>query len=500
MGRPLPIKLYETLVNMLGMYTYKHEEVLVLEAVANAIDAKAKTVDISFERSGDYGYVTFHNDGVPMSRQDFEDYHTISLSAKIKGESIGFAGVGAKIFLASPDGGEIITTTGRDSKSALVSRMYREDHEVEHETSLVEGITSIMGKKKILHKYGTSYKVRLSLKAYRNLKERLASILQFWFNYAIMSNTLQLTVDGKKIKPWEPRGEKYVRFVNWKKQKIKCYFWISKDEIHESRRHVVFSVFGKRIKNEPVDFAYQIRGDKSNKVFCLADVTVLAKWLNSNKEDFMKNFATNDLRSKIKAEFQRFLDEQGLLQKSIDKGISSNVVINELTKRIDRALQSKDLKFLNPFSNPRMRFILSRDENGDIIVTEVEGKQKGKGKGGKEAGRIDIGGEIEGSSLVRDKDGKLTATEKQQKSRGLSIIIEDYPNDPREGWVDLDNKAVVYNNAHSFNAKFSEKNTFDYNLTRVVISSLIKYRNDQVNMDAKTTLEYMEKILHSVWQ
>ena len=100
----------------------------------------------------------------------------------------------------------------------------------------------------------------------------------------------------------------------------------------------------------------------------------------------------------------------------------------------------------------------------------------------------------------RDKDGKLTATEKQQKSRGLSIIIEDFPNDPREGWVDLDNKGVVYNNAHPFNANFSEKNTFDYNLTRVVISSLIKYRNDQVNMDAKTTLEYMEKILHSVWQ
>ena len=163
MGRPLPIKLYETLVNMLGMYTYKHEEVLVLEAVANAIDAKSKTVDISFERSSDYGYVTFHNDGVPMSRQDFENYHTVSLSAKTKGESIGFAGVGAKIFLASPDGGEIITTTGRDSKSALVSRMYREGHEVEHETSLVEGLTSIIGKKKILHKYGTSYKVRLSL-------------------------------------------------------------------------------------------------------------------------------------------------------------------------------------------------------------------------------------------------------------------------------------------------------------------------------------------------
>lgn len=502
MGKPLPIKLYETLLNLLNMYTYRDEEVLVLEAVANAIDARAKKIDITFERGRDNGYVNFHNDGAPMNKQDFENYHTISLSSRTKGEGIGFAGVGAKIFLASPEGGEIITTTGRDAKNILASVMYRNGHDVEYETSSDVGISKILGKKKIHHKYGTSYRVRLSLKGYRYLKEKINSTLQFWFNYGLMSKKIQITVDGKRVSPWEPRGEKFIRYVVWRKQKIQCYFWLSKDEIPEERRHIVYSVYGKRIKNDPVDFAYQIKGDKNNKVFCLADVTVLAKWLNTNKEDFQKNIPTNDLRSRIKAEFYRFLDEHDLLQKSIDRGLSSNIVVNELTKAIDKALQSKELRFLSVFSNPKMHFSVVRDENGELTITPVEGTQKGKGTKGKSGsgGGTDIAGEDEGSGVAEDEEGEEVGRPKQQRSRGLSIVVEDYLNDPREGWVDFDNKAVVYNSANKFNMLFSEKNTFDYNLARVVISSLIKYRNDQVPMDALTTLELFEKVLHSVWK
>ncbi|MBM3910584.1 MAG: sensor histidine kinase [Thaumarchaeota archaeon] len=500
MGKPLPIKLYETLLNLLNMYTYKDEEVLVLEAVANAIDAKAKKIDITFEQGKNYGYITFHNDGTPMNKQDFENYHTVSLSSKTKGEGIGFAGVGAKIFLASPEGGEIVTITGRDSHNFLASVMYRQGRDVEYDTSS-DSISKIIGKKKINHKYGTSYIVRLSLKAYQSLKEKITPILQFWFNYAIMSKQIDLTVDRTKVKAWEPGGDRFQKTIIWKKQKINCYFWISKEEIPEDQRHITYSVFGKRIKNESVDYAYQIKGDKNNKVFCLADVSVLAKWLNSNKEDFQRNSPTGNLRSAIKAEFYRFLDEHGLLQKTINK-LSSNVVVNELTRAIDRALQSKELRFLSLYSNPQMRLTVVADDEGDITISPVEGSQKGKGTMGRsgKGGGTDIGGEDEGSGVAQDEDDGDVGRTKEQKSRGLSIIVEDFPKDPREGWVDPDNKAVVYNSSHSFNQMFSEKNTFDYNLARVVISSLIKFRNEQVQMDARTTLELFEKVLHSVWK
>src|SRR3989304_7280974 len=237
MGEPLPIKLYETLVNLLGMYAYPHEEVLVLEAVANGIDAGAKKIAITFEKNQDKKFITFHNDGPPMKEEDFENYHTISLSSKTRGKSIGFAGVGAKIFLASPGGSEIITTTGQGA-SIFASRMYRKGKDVEYETSLKQPISEILGTKKIKHDFGTSYKEEITAKGYEFLKDNIIEILQFWFNYAITSKSLVLTVNGKIVSPWEPRGEKFKKIIQYKKEKIRCYFWISEEEIPEERRHI----------------------------------------------------------------------------------------------------------------------------------------------------------------------------------------------------------------------------------------------------------------------
>ena len=133
MAEPLSIKILETLKNLLDMYEYPNEEVLVLEAVANGIDAKAKKIEINFNSDDSGHYVTFLNDGPPMNKSDFENYHTISSSTKTKGEGIGFAGVGAKIFLAAWDKAEIITITGIDNK-VLASRMFRRGENVEYDS------------------------------------------------------------------------------------------------------------------------------------------------------------------------------------------------------------------------------------------------------------------------------------------------------------------------------------------------------------------------------
>src|SRR2546425_5670633 len=154
MGDPLPIKLYETLNNLLKMYTYPHEEVLVLEAVANGIDAHADRINISFEKDGNDRFILFQDNGRGMTSEEFENYHTISLSSKTKGEGIGFAGVGAKIFLASDDGSEIITITSRGNKP-LASKMYRKGTKVEYETSERVGLEEILDGTKVRSFRGT---------------------------------------------------------------------------------------------------------------------------------------------------------------------------------------------------------------------------------------------------------------------------------------------------------------------------------------------------------
>lgn len=498
MGEPLPVRLYETLLNFLNMYTYRDEEVLVLEAVANGIDAGAKNIDITFERKSKDRFIIFRNDAPGMTEENFKEYHTISFSTKTKGEGIGFAGVGAKIFLASSDGSEIITITGSGNK-VLASRMYRQGKKIEYDSSLKVGLTKILGTDQIKPFNGTVYKVKLTDDGYNYLVNEIIRILQFWFNYAIIAGSLKLTVDGIKVEPWQPKGKIEKKILTFKNQKITCYFCISDDDIPEERRHIVYTVYGKRIKNEAADFAYEIVGDKSNKVFAIVDASILAKHLNSNKEDFMKNFQTNKVRALIKKGFYEFLKSEGLIR-AVQPHISSNIVTNELTQRLDRLLQQDEFRFLNPWFSPRVKLVAVPDEGGDIVIKQVDdGQVIHHGQGGKGGGGIPTVGGEEGIGYVQDDEGDHVGKNVKTRARGIAIIVEEYPDDPREGWVDVENRGVVYNDAHPFAVKLKQSALFEYNLTRVVISALVKSANDKIQMDAKTGLETFEKVLHGSW-
>ena len=166
MAKDLQIQLYETLRNLLNSYSRQPEEVLVLETVGNGIDAKSKKIDIILTKDKEEYFIAFHNNGLPMSNKDFENYHTVSSSSKVKGEGIGFAGVGAKIYLGVEHETEIITITGKNEKSLFVSRMYRNGKKIEYETNLEEpfpeSLHKIINNDKVKHTYGTTYQVRLT--------------------------------------------------------------------------------------------------------------------------------------------------------------------------------------------------------------------------------------------------------------------------------------------------------------------------------------------------
>jgi hypothetical protein len=509
MGEPLKVKLYSTLRNFLEMYTFRDEEVLVLEAVANALDAKADNVNIMFERSGANYYVRFVNDAPGMSEQDFENYHTLSLSSKSKGQGIGFAGVGAKIFLASDDGSEIITAT-MNGDGLLASRMYRQGEQIEYDMSTKVGLDRILSGNTIDLRKGTLYQVKLSEDGYIFLKREIERILRFWFNYAILSKMVTFHIDGRLVQEEKSDGVTKKKNIIHRGQIITCIFTISKDKIPEEQRHIVYTVFGKRIKNEFVDFAYQIQGDNSSRVCCLADVSILATELNSNKEDFDKTPLTNAVRTKIRQAFFEFLKLEGLIRESNEPSPGSSIVTNELTKRLDLLLQQKEFKFLNPWFNPRSKDIVVPQKDGDVVIEKVNEGQEIMGgigdtqtpikEGNVEARSIDSLGGDEGSGYVRDDDGNELGKTTKKNAKGLFIIVEEYPDDPREGWVDMESKGVVYNEGHPFAKNFrGSKGLFDYNITRVVISALIKAANDKKAMDAKMGLELLERVLHGSW-
>ena len=76
-------------------YTYALEEAVLVELIANSLDAKCSNVyiDLSTQSST----LTVRDDGQGMDPDAFEKYHDLAESRKERGSGIGFAGLGAKL-------------------------------------------------------------------------------------------------------------------------------------------------------------------------------------------------------------------------------------------------------------------------------------------------------------------------------------------------------------------------------------------------------------------
>ena len=504
----LPVDRVHALEDLLDMYHFRDEEVLLCEAFANGIDVflrdeiKNPSIEITLDKvDSDVGYINFHNNGTPMTKKEFEKYHVIAGTYKKKGGGIGFAGVGAKVFLVSALGGEIITITGKNNSDFLASKMFRTENDVKYET--YDNLLKIFGNTKYVHKYGTTYRVRLNKHGYNYFKERLPHIIQFWWNYALLQKQFKVTVDGKEILPFDPK-ERFKKSFTWKGKKINCYCWISENEIPQERRHIIYSVFGKRIHNEPISQPINLKQDYFNRVFCLVDVTHLSKHIRTDKESFDTNWEPNQTKQATQKFFVNFLIEQGLVGRDVSKTQTTEIV-NEFTQELDRLLKTKEFKDLNPFLTSKKRLVPMPDENGDLPISEVEGEGPlGEEEGGNGGGSD--GGQGEGRSFVEDEQGDQTGTRKERQSKGIRIIpTDEFPDEVEEAWIDLQRGAVCINVLHPFYVRMRDLDRFGklekFNINRILIEALIKFKNEELKetWDPQKTLQTYRDLLHKTW-
>src|SRR3972149_6758214 len=79
------------------------EETILTEMDANAIDSGAAV--LTFTADPAQSALTILDDGSGMRRRDLARYHDVAATTKVRGEGIGFAGVGIKIgLLVSEEG------------------------------------------------------------------------------------------------------------------------------------------------------------------------------------------------------------------------------------------------------------------------------------------------------------------------------------------------------------------------------------------------------------
>ena len=107
------------LEDMAGMYTSGSAHMVVTEAIANAIEGNSDRINIVLKNQS----IAFIDNGAGMNKREFKRYHDIAGQNKKKGSGIGFAGIGAKVYLGAWRNSKIKTSTVGDD-GALASQMY----------------------------------------------------------------------------------------------------------------------------------------------------------------------------------------------------------------------------------------------------------------------------------------------------------------------------------------------------------------------------------------
>ena len=167
-------------------------EMVVSEVFGNAVDISATRLDVTLGKDSGAKYIKFVNNGPTMTRADFVNYNTLARSSKKFGEGLGWAGIGAKLYLGIWADSKIITTSS-DGITTTATELYFKEKQLFWDY--------IQSSEKF---QGTSYKAYLRDEDYATLEISLGEIICKLFNSAML-NGMIVTVNGKIIQPWKPK-------------------------------------------------------------------------------------------------------------------------------------------------------------------------------------------------------------------------------------------------------------------------------------------------------
>jgi Histidine kinase-, DNA gyrase B-, and HSP90-like ATPase len=110
------VDLLHLLEDLRDAYPGSLEETILTEIMANCLDSGASIITFDSDPAG--SALTVMDNGSGMQRRDVARFHDIASSGKVRGQGIGFAGVGIKLGLLICE--EVLTETRR-GKSHVAS-------------------------------------------------------------------------------------------------------------------------------------------------------------------------------------------------------------------------------------------------------------------------------------------------------------------------------------------------------------------------------------------
>ena len=113
------VDLEHLLEDLRDAYPSSLEETILTEIIANSLDSGAGRIVMTADPA--QGTLTAVDNGSGMQRTEMRRYHDIAASTKVRGQGIGFAGIGIKLGLLVCE--DVITETKR-GKTHIATRWH----------------------------------------------------------------------------------------------------------------------------------------------------------------------------------------------------------------------------------------------------------------------------------------------------------------------------------------------------------------------------------------
>jgi hypothetical protein len=311
------------------MYPFGIDEAVLVELIANALDAKTSLLDIRIDP--DQNIFEMSDNGSGMTANNFVIYHNFSTSFKRKGHGIGFAGLGAKLALKISE--KIVTETrskyfwgasewkftGRGKHSQPVWYDLKQPRDLTHQGTRVR--IYLKGKSNSLLKPNEVKEI-----IFRHYNPILTA--SEFFEQTGIYKRITVLINGEVLVPPMQQPQRMKQYLLHRGKSRKPFalarFEYYAEPLPEDRQGIAIATFGKIIKRDWLRQYFK----NMECVSGVIEVPELVECLTTNKCDFRKDGAAGRkyYRSARIAQqgFHRWLQELNLIEEketAVDKDI-----------------------------------------------------------------------------------------------------------------------------------------------------------------------------------
>ncbi len=473
--------------NIADQYPFEPEVATLIELVANALDAKARVIDIQISDA----ILRVTDDGVGMTRKQFKEYHDFATTTKERGAGIGFAGQGAKLALNFCD--RIISETrSKNYHDATIWRLEGDDapyRYIDERTLSGTGTRVSLYLEKDRKSFYTPTLVKQILEDHyfplldpqlvqvytgdRPLlkggrgrlevyREQYRKGLKFVVNASVItSGPIETTLNHRKE----------FSILRYKKPQGWGFFGLAEEVLPEHLQGVAVTTYGKVI--ERTWFKKEPR--HKDRIFGWIEAPYLIKAVTTDKCRFQRgNKNWEGFFRRAQKEFAIWLEGAGLLEKREPRPL----VFPELEREINRIL--KQIPSLTFFGARRVARAAIPDESGEERSLG-SGTQKAPGtEGGPGTGEgIDVypGPEEGVAPTVEPGEGRRAEVHRRVIRGGIRLGFEERADLSNEGW--FDGETIVINTAHPAYVRSSRaREAANYHVLKTTAVELTRFSMD----------------------